>query len=85
MARVFETSNIRGLRIPNRFVRSATWEGMADPDYVTELREVSSGMCWVGRVYERVTVHSQNEDTGIEEIKLCGRVSEFLEGGVSAL
>lgn len=32
MARVFETSNIRGLRIPNRFVRSATWEGMADPD-----------------------------------------------------
>ncbi len=83
MARVFETSNIRGLRIPNRFVRSATWEGMADPDYVTELREVPSGMRWVGRVYERVRPFSKRR--GIEEIKLCGRVSEFLEGGVSAL
>jgi len=32
MAHVFETSSIRGLSIPNRFVRSATWEGMANPD-----------------------------------------------------
>ena len=32
MARVFETSSISGLSIPNRFVRSATWEGMANPD-----------------------------------------------------
>ena len=32
MANVFESTSINGLNIPNRFVRSATWEGMANPD-----------------------------------------------------
>lgn len=30
MARVFEATEINGLRLENRLVRSATWEGMAD-------------------------------------------------------
>ena len=29
MSKLFESSNINGLNLPNRFVRSATWEGMA--------------------------------------------------------
>ncbi len=32
MASVFETASIKGLNLPNRFVRSATWEGMAHID-----------------------------------------------------
>ncbi len=32
MAGVFECTRINGLGLPNRFVRSATWEGMADTD-----------------------------------------------------
>ena len=32
MSKLFEASKINGMRLPNRFVRSATWEGMADED-----------------------------------------------------
>jgi 2,4-dienoyl-CoA reductase-like NADH-dependent reductase (Old Yellow Enzyme family) len=32
MSELFETSEINGLRLANRFVRSATWEGMATED-----------------------------------------------------
>jgi 2,4-dienoyl-CoA reductase-like NADH-dependent reductase (Old Yellow Enzyme family) len=32
MRRLFETTSINGLTLPNRFVRSATWEGMASAD-----------------------------------------------------
>ena len=32
MATIFEATNIKGLTIGNRLVRSATWEGMCDPD-----------------------------------------------------
>ena len=32
MIRLFETSEINGMKLSNRFVRSATWEGMATDD-----------------------------------------------------
>ena len=32
MKSVFESTTINGLELPNRLVRSATWEGLADPD-----------------------------------------------------
>jgi 2,4-dienoyl-CoA reductase-like NADH-dependent reductase (Old Yellow Enzyme family) len=32
MSSLFETMEINGMRLVNRFVRSATWEGMASPD-----------------------------------------------------
>ena len=32
MSKLFETSDINGMRLANRFVRSATWEGMAADD-----------------------------------------------------
>jgi 2,4-dienoyl-CoA reductase-like NADH-dependent reductase (Old Yellow Enzyme family) len=32
MSKLFETSRINGMRLPNRFVRSATWEGLAGDD-----------------------------------------------------
>ena len=32
MSRLFETTEIKGMKLVNRFVRSATWEGMATDD-----------------------------------------------------
>jgi 2,4-dienoyl-CoA reductase-like NADH-dependent reductase (Old Yellow Enzyme family) len=32
MSRLFETTEIKGMQLANRFVRSATWEGMATED-----------------------------------------------------
>lgn len=32
MSRLFETTEIKGMKLANRFVRSATWEGMATED-----------------------------------------------------
>jgi 2,4-dienoyl-CoA reductase-like NADH-dependent reductase (Old Yellow Enzyme family) len=32
MSRLFEASEINGMKLKNRFVRSATWEGMAEED-----------------------------------------------------
>ena len=32
MSKLFESSEINGMRLPNRFVRSATWEGLAADD-----------------------------------------------------
>ena len=32
MSKLFETTKINGMKLPNRFVRSATWEGMAAED-----------------------------------------------------
>ncbi|MGE5310725.1 MAG: NADH:flavin oxidoreductase, partial [Nitrospirota bacterium] len=32
MAELFERTAINGMSLPNRFVRSATWEGLADKD-----------------------------------------------------
>ena len=33
MSRLFESSDINGMKLANRFVRSATWEGMASPPW----------------------------------------------------
>ena len=42
MSRLFESTEINGMRIANRFIRSATYEGMATDDgFVTpELTEL---------------------------------------------
>ena len=36
MAALFESTEINGMRINNRFVRSATYEAMAGPDGVVQ-------------------------------------------------
>ena len=32
MSKLFEVTEINGMQLSNRFVRSATWEGMAEDD-----------------------------------------------------
>jgi 2,4-dienoyl-CoA reductase-like NADH-dependent reductase (Old Yellow Enzyme family) len=50
MSKLFETTTIRDLRLQNRFVRSATWEGMAGEDgaCTPRLIEVMSGLAHGG-------------------------------------
>jgi len=49
MGQLFETTQIRGMNLANRFVRSATWEGMADengfctPKLVDLMRRYAEG------------------------------------------
>jgi 2,4-dienoyl-CoA reductase-like NADH-dependent reductase (Old Yellow Enzyme family) len=49
MRKLFETSSINGVKISNRFVRSATWEGMATvdgavtPQLLTRMVELAKG------------------------------------------
>lgn len=35
-SKLFETTSVNGMTLANRFVRSGTWEGLADKGYVTE-------------------------------------------------
>jgi 2,4-dienoyl-CoA reductase-like NADH-dependent reductase (Old Yellow Enzyme family) len=49
MSKLFETSKINAMQLSNRFVRSATWEGMAaedgccTPDFKTLYTELAKG------------------------------------------
>jgi 2,4-dienoyl-CoA reductase-like NADH-dependent reductase (Old Yellow Enzyme family) len=60
MSKLFEKTTIRGLVIPNRFVRSATWEGMANgdgsctpelTDYMVQLARGGVGLIITGHTY----------------------------------
>jgi len=43
MFKLFESTEINGMKLPNRFVRSATWEGMTiDKGACTQERERSA-------------------------------------------
>ncbi|MBI5588870.1 MAG: NADH:flavin oxidoreductase [Deltaproteobacteria bacterium] len=62
MSRLFESSEINGMKLANRFVRSATWEGMASPegavtprliDTMTTLAKGGVGLIISGHTYIR--------------------------------
>ncbi len=62
MSMLFESSEINGMTLANRFVRSATWEGMATEDgactpklirHMTELAEGGVGLMITGHTYVR--------------------------------
>ena len=75
MAILFEHSQINGLKLSNRFMRSATWEGLADetgdcmPDLIERMVELARGRVGLvkrpGRemttddIYEVVTAYGQ--------------------------
>lgn len=60
MSPLLEGTEINGMKMPNRFVRSATWEGLADPDgactpalrdRMAELAEGQVGLIISGHAY----------------------------------
>lgn len=60
MSKLFETTEINGIVLKNRFVRSATWEGMADDDgtcnmklvdMMTKLAKGGVGLIITGHAY----------------------------------
>jgi len=60
MSKLFETTEINGMKLSNRFVRSATWEGMAGDDgtvtpkltrAMVDLAEGGVGLIITGHVY----------------------------------
>jgi len=59
MSKMFETTEINGMRLANRFVRSATWEGMAAEDGACSpaLAELMAGLA-KGKVGLIITSHA---------------------------
>ena len=60
MSNLFETTSVAGIKLRNRFVRSATWEGLADEDglvsdclieMMTELAVGEVGLIISGHTY----------------------------------
>ena len=79
MSTLFESSFINKLQLPNRFVRSATWEGMAAPDgSVTEplietlvaLAQGEVGLIIAGHAYVRPEGQATPAQLGINQDEL---------------
>lgn len=66
MERLFESTVINGMTLTNRFVRSATWEGLADLDGrpTKELTQLLTGLA-VGRVGLIIASHAYVSAEGI--------------------
>ena len=63
MSRLFEASSINGMRLANRFVRSATWSGMAADngectpqliELMTRLADGGVGLIITGHAYVHI-------------------------------
>ncbi len=75
MASLYEQTNINGLRLPNRFVRSATWDGLADDygcvtprmiDLTTRLADGGVGLIITGHAYVHQTGQHSPWQLGID-------------------
>ncbi|MGD9972091.1 MAG: NADH:flavin oxidoreductase [Desulfatirhabdiaceae bacterium] len=94
MSCLFETTTINGLTLQNRFVRSATWEGMATPegavtpkltDAMTTLAKGGVGLIITGHAYVRKDGQAGPWQLGIHSDDhvdgLCQMVSAVHESG----
>jgi 2,4-dienoyl-CoA reductase-like NADH-dependent reductase (Old Yellow Enzyme family) len=95
MKDLFETTEINGMKLKNRFVRSATWEGMCDEqgrpgprlvDCYRQLAEGRVGLIITGYAFVRPdgkqtrgSLGTQNDDFAREMRTLCNAVHD--EGG----
>ncbi len=84
--RVFEPIRINGLRIKNRFVRSATWEGLATPDgSVTDRLEAAMKALAVGEVGLVISGHAYVEKRGQASPWQLGVHTPAMEAGIARL
>ena len=86
MSRLFERSTINGMELSNRFVRSATWEGMATDDgavtpalidTMTALAEGGVGLIVTGHAYIRPEGQATPRQLGIYKDELISGLQEM--------
>ena len=86
MPELFETTHINGMIIKNRFVRSATWEGMAKDDgtctgklidLMSQLAKGGVGLIITGHAYIQKTGKAGPWQLGIYEDRLIPKLREM--------
>jgi 2,4-dienoyl-CoA reductase-like NADH-dependent reductase (Old Yellow Enzyme family) len=86
MSKLFEKTNIKSLTIPNRFVRSATWEGMATDegactrkliDLMVELAQGGVGLIISGHTYVRAEGKAGPWQLGVYDDDLIPGLAEM--------
>ena len=86
MSKLFETTEINGMQLANRFVRSATWEGMAAEDgaCTTRLVELMAqlaaggvGLIITGHAYIRLDGQAGPWQLGIYKDELINNLKEM--------
>jgi 2,4-dienoyl-CoA reductase-like NADH-dependent reductase (Old Yellow Enzyme family) len=86
MSRLFESSSINKLQLPNRFVRSATWEGLAEPDgSVTQQLIDTMAALARGKVGLIVTGHAHVRPEGQASLRQLGLYKDELLPGLRQL
>jgi len=86
MSRLFETTEIRGMQIANRFVRSATWEGMATEDGACTPRLVEVYRCLAeGQVGLIITSHAYVRKDGQAGLFQLGIYDDHLKEGLRSM
>jgi 2,4-dienoyl-CoA reductase-like NADH-dependent reductase (Old Yellow Enzyme family) len=82
MSKLFERSEINGMELSNRFVRSATWEGMAAEDgaYTPKLMKIVTDLAegGVGLIISSHAYIMENGQAGPWQIGVYK--DEFIEG-----
>lgn len=86
MSRLFETTEIKGMKLANRFVRSATWEGMAAEDGMCtpRLLEVYRRLA-EGQVGLIITSHAYVRKDGQAGLFQLGIYDDHLKNGLRQL
>lgn len=88
MSKLFETTILKNMTLPNRFVRSATWEGMANQDgscthglinMMTQLALGGVGLIITGHAYVRKDGQAGPWQLGVYSDQLIQGLTEMTE------
>lgn len=86
MSKLFEETKVKSLTIPNRFVRSATWEGMATEkgactqkliDFMVQLAQGGVGLIISGHTYVRTEGQAGTGQLGVYEDDLIPGLTQM--------
>ena len=89
MSKLFEETRIKGLTIPNRFIRSATWAGMATEDgsctrqltdCMVRLANGGVGLIITGHAYVRAEGQAGSRQLGVYRDELVPGLAEMTAG-----